>query len=177
MIEGTKVLSVCYEGRRIFIKNVNLDKYQILDLHRDAKRKIRKAWIELPEYFGFMHYGPGSKRKLLLESGNDWVHLSTFKIFTAYNLEDIDVGLGRLSSYDLRSLSHSTSASHYDAVSESGLNDKDEEKSGSDKEETDADSEDDIDSEVGCESGSDGTNESLVDLNEVHDDDIDSDIE
>ena len=70
-------MSVCYEGRRIFIKNVNLDKYQMSDLHRDTKRKIKKVGIELPEYFGFMYCGTRSKRKLLLESDNDWVHLSS----------------------------------------------------------------------------------------------------
>ena len=56
------------------------------------------------------------------------------------------------------------------------MDDKDEEDSGSDEEETDAESEDDIDSEVGSKGGSDGTDESLVDSDEVHDDDIDSDI-
>ncbi|KAJ8437230.1 hypothetical protein Cgig2_012499 [Carnegiea gigantea] len=90
------------------------------------------------------------------------------------SLEDIDVDQGGLSSYDLRSLSHLTSASHYDAGYESGLEDKDEDESGSNEEETDADSEDNTDSEVGSEGGS---GESLVDSDEVHDDDIDSDIE
>ena len=92
-------------------------------------------------------------------------------------MEDIDVDQGELLSYDLRSLSHLTSASHYDAGYESGLDDKDEDESGSSEEETDTDSDDNIDSEVGFEGGSDGTNESLVDSNEVHRDDIDSDIE
>ncbi|KAJ8435555.1 hypothetical protein Cgig2_015410 [Carnegiea gigantea] len=220
-IEGTKVLSVCYERHKVFIKNVDLDKYQMLDLHRDAKRKIQKAGIELPKYFGFRYYGPRSKRKLPLESANDWVHLSSLwertkgqiPIFMLSikgpiehhliehklepsssqplsscqpskssqhileSLEDIDVGLGGLSSYDLRSLSHLTSASHYDAGCDSGLDDKDEEESGSDEEETDAESEDSIDSEVGSEGGFDGTDDLLVDSDEVHDNDIDSDIE
>ena len=65
------MLSVCYEGHRVFRTNVDLDKYQTLDLHRDAKRKIYKAGIKLSEYLGFMYCGLGSKRKLPLESNND----------------------------------------------------------------------------------------------------------
>ena len=71
------MLSVCFEGHRVFIKNVDFDMYQMLDLHRDAKRKFQQAGIEVSQYFGFMFYGPGAKRKLPLDCDNDWLHLST----------------------------------------------------------------------------------------------------
>ncbi|KAJ8432318.1 hypothetical protein Cgig2_027438 [Carnegiea gigantea] len=112
-IEGTKVLSVCYEGHRVLIKNVDLDKCQMLDLHRDEKRKIQKVGIELPQYF---------------------------------------------------------SVPHYDVGCESGLDDKDEEESGSNEEESDEDN----DELVNFEGGSKHSDEFLDDLDE---DDIPSDIE
>ena len=42
------MLSVCFEGHRVFIKNVDLDMYQMLDLHRDAKRTFEEAGVEVP---------------------------------------------------------------------------------------------------------------------------------
>ena len=71
------MLRACYEGHRVLIKNVNLDKDQMLDLQRDTKKKNQKAGIELPEYFGFTYCDPRSKRMVPLESNNNWVHLSS----------------------------------------------------------------------------------------------------
>ncbi|KAJ8422777.1 hypothetical protein Cgig2_008591 [Carnegiea gigantea] len=50
--------------------------YQMLDLHRDAKRTFEEAGVEVPQYFGFMFCGPKAKRKLPLGCDKDWLHLS-----------------------------------------------------------------------------------------------------
>ncbi|KAJ8445942.1 LOW QUALITY PROTEIN: hypothetical protein Cgig2_009871 [Carnegiea gigantea] len=45
--------------------NVDLDRYQMIDLHQDA-------YVRSAEYFGFVFCPPDSKRKLLLQSDEDW---------------------------------------------------------------------------------------------------------
>ncbi|KAJ8452673.1 hypothetical protein Cgig2_005009 [Carnegiea gigantea] len=181
-IEGTKVLSVCFEGHRIFIKNIDLDMYQMLDLHRDAKRKFQQAGIEVPQYFGFMFCGPIAKRKLPLDCDNDWLHLSTLwekakepipiympsssrpscshPINTTNNVKSSQLNLQSLE--DINVIPKLTV----------GLDDKNEEESGNNE-----DSDDDVGSEVGSKDGSEYSDESFVNSDEVHDDDVDSDID
>lgn len=75
-IEGHRVFAVCYEGNRVDIE-MDLDMYQMLDLHRDAKDKLRENGLEVPEYAGFMCSPPpiGCRRKLPLSSDADWLNL------------------------------------------------------------------------------------------------------
>ncbi|KAJ8444478.1 hypothetical protein Cgig2_024042 [Carnegiea gigantea] len=51
------------------------DRYQMIDLHRDAYVEGKKCGVDVPEYFGFAFCPPGSKKKLPLESDKDWRNL------------------------------------------------------------------------------------------------------
>ncbi|KAJ8427534.1 hypothetical protein Cgig2_019953 [Carnegiea gigantea] len=51
------------------------DRYQMIDLYRDAYVEGKKCGVDVPEYFGFVVCPPGSKKKLPLESDEDWRNL------------------------------------------------------------------------------------------------------
>ncbi|KAJ8441140.1 hypothetical protein Cgig2_006969 [Carnegiea gigantea] len=56
----------------VAISNVDLDRYQMIDLHRDAYVEGRKCGVDVSEYFGFVFCPPGSQKKLPLQSDEDW---------------------------------------------------------------------------------------------------------
>ena len=69
------MLAVYYEGAMFAISNVDLDRYQMIDLHQDVYVEGRKCGVDVPEYVGFVFCPPGSNRKLPLESDEDWRNL------------------------------------------------------------------------------------------------------
>jgi len=75
-IEGNILLVVFYEGDKVEI-GMDLDMYQMLDLCRDAKAKLRKKEFEVPEYAGFIFSPPliGCRKKLSFSCDNDWLNL------------------------------------------------------------------------------------------------------
>ncbi|KAJ8431021.1 hypothetical protein Cgig2_003836 [Carnegiea gigantea] len=74
-VEEDRVLAVYYEGAMFAISNVDLDRYQMIELHRDVYVEGRKCGVDVPEYVGFVFCPSGSNRKLPLESDEDWRNL------------------------------------------------------------------------------------------------------
>ena len=57
------------------ISDVDLDRYQMKELYRDAYVEGKRCGLDIPEYYGFVYCGPSSTRKLPLESDEDWLDL------------------------------------------------------------------------------------------------------
>ncbi|KAJ8438285.1 hypothetical protein Cgig2_003748 [Carnegiea gigantea] len=74
-VEEDRVLAIYYEGAMFATSNVNLDRYQMIDLHQDAYVEGRKCGVDVPEYFEFVFCPPGSPKKLPLQSDEDWRNL------------------------------------------------------------------------------------------------------
>ncbi|KAJ8432528.1 hypothetical protein Cgig2_030320 [Carnegiea gigantea] len=54
-----RLLAIYYEGHMFVIFNMDLDKYQMIDLHRDAYIEGKKCGLNVPEYFGIWEYDGG----------------------------------------------------------------------------------------------------------------------
>ena len=68
-------MAIHYEGQMFVILDVDLDRYQMIELYRDAYAEGKRCGLDIPEYYGFVYCAPSSTRKLPLESDEDWMSL------------------------------------------------------------------------------------------------------
>ena len=64
--DGGRVFSVYYKKEKVEFWDVDLDKYSMIDLYRDAKSSFEKARIELPKYMDYWFISPTSRTRFPL---------------------------------------------------------------------------------------------------------------
>jgi len=68
-----RVLSVYYKKEKVEFWDVDLDKYSMIDLYRDAKSSFEKVGIELPKYMAYWFISPTSRTRFSLNCDNAWI--------------------------------------------------------------------------------------------------------
>ena len=64
-----------YRKEVFLLDGVDLDRYQMLDLYRDAVALFEKVGMELPKFLNFWYSAPSSNDRCSLDCGDAWVAL------------------------------------------------------------------------------------------------------
>ena len=68
-----------YKDKIIRIMDVEMEKYNCLELFRDARAKANEEGIEFPKYAGFRYHPPNREnQRWMLNVDDDWVRLMNF---------------------------------------------------------------------------------------------------